>query len=139
MPRPLVAQQPVDRQLDFRVLRPRLAVELRLLARRVEDPLARVEDPLLRLEPPLARLELLRLELLRVEVLRPVVRFAALCAAFAACSKSFLSAVVNLPVSRRASVTNLPSPLYRVLVPAAASRPVCLRSSVSAFCAESSD
>ena len=82
---------------------------------------------------------MLRDELVRREVPPPVAAFAAFCAALAACSKSFLKAPPNFVVSRRASETNLPNPLYRVLVLVAASRPVWLRRSVSAFCAASSD
>lgn len=101
---------------------------LRLVLRRVDEPVVRErEDELLREDEPRV------VELLRVP---PVAVFAACWAAFAACSKSFRMAVLNLPVSRRASETNFPRPLYRVLVPLAASRPAaCLRRSVSAFCA----
>jgi hypothetical protein len=76
---------------------------LRLVLRRVDEPLVRDRDEeLLRDDEP--RVE----ELLRVE---PVAVFAAFCAALAACSKSLRIALLNLVVSRRASETNLPRPL----------------------------
>src|SRR5205085_11679328 len=60
-------------------------------------------------------------------------------AAFVAWLKSRFSAVVNLPLSRRAFATNLPSPLCRLCVLLAALPPAWVRSSVSAFWAASSD
>jgi hypothetical protein len=103
--------------------------------RRVVEPLVRDFDDEL-----LLRDEVPRVEELERRVVPPVATFAAFCAALAAWSKSFFSEVPNLVESRRASATNLPRPLYSVLVPAAASLPdACLRRSVSAFWAEVSD
>src|SRR5579864_5785021 len=122
-------------QLDLRVLR---LEPLRPVDRRVEVPLVRrVDVPVLRDVPLLFEELVLRVELLRRAL--PVAVFAALCAALAACSKSLRSALLNFVESRRASETNLPRPLYRVLVPAAASFPVCFLRSVSARWAWVSD
>ena len=93
---------------------------------------------------------LLRLVPLRVPDLRPdddlrpdVVRRpdpeACLVSAFCACSKSRFRAVVSLPLSRFASLTNLRRSCCSERVAVPASRPACLRKSVIAFCAASSD
>jgi hypothetical protein len=111
----LLELRPVARRvgelLDFRVDEPR------------EEPELRDEVPLLD-EVPLREELLVRDELVRRDVPLPVAVFAAFCAALAACSKSFRRELPNLVVSRRASETNLPRPLYSVFVLAAASRPV---------------
>jgi hypothetical protein len=87
-----------------------LRLELRVLERRVDDPLLRrVEVPVLRDAPPLREELVLRDELLRRAL--PVAVFAAVCAVFAAFSKSLRSALPNFVESRRASDTNLPRPL----------------------------
>lgn len=113
--RPVVRR--VDELLDFRVDEPR------------DDPELPDELPLREAAPPFEEVPLrdevlVRDELLRREVPLPVAVFAAFCAALAACSKSFRNELPNFVVSRRASETNLPKPLYRVFVLAAASRPV---------------
>lgn len=124
-------------------LRPELLrlVLARLVLRPVDEPVLRerVDEPLLLVDELVLRERDVEEELRR-EVALPVAVLAAFWAAFAACSKSLRSALPNLVESRRASVTNLPRPLYSVLVPLAASLlEACLLRSVSAFCAEVSD
>jgi hypothetical protein len=75
----------------------------------------------------------------RLDVVRRPVPELALASVFCAWSKSRFSAVVSFPVSRFALVTNLRRSWCSDLVPFPASRPVCLRSSLIAFCAACSD
>jgi hypothetical protein len=95
---------------------------------------------------------LLRLVPLRVLELRPedadlrldVVRregreLCALASVFCAWSKSRFRAVASLPESRLAFVTNFRRSWWSERVPLPASRPACLRSSLIAFWAASSD